>query len=184
MPQAKTPPMETSDEANAKQLDLAHMQGQAFGEAVKTMTQEEAHGAEQAAGDYLVGYAVESAEGMYQQRDGKLHWQEPTNENCHVEVVVRDGADRRFVPYLEVQATLIDASGTDVGSHRQPFLWHPWLYHYGRNWHVPGDGEYTLRVRIDAPDFPRHDKKNGLRYAEPVEVEFRNVKITTGQKKS
>lgn len=62
------------------------------------------------------------------------------------------------------------------------FLWHPWLYHYGRNWTVPRDGTYGLRVRIEPPDFPRHDKENGLRYREPVEVVFDGVHIETGQK--
>jgi hypothetical protein len=57
-----------------------------------------------------------------------------------------------------------------------------WLHHYGRNWHVPADGDYTLRIRIEAPTFHRHDKKNGQCFAEAVEVEFSNVKIETGQK--
>ncbi len=81
-------------------------------------------------------------------------------------------------------ATLIDADGNIIATHPQPFLWHPWLYHYGRNWEVPGDGTYTLRVRIDPPMFMRHDSTNGKRYAERVEIEFKNVKIETGQKKS
>jgi hypothetical protein len=69
-----------------------------------------------------------------------------------------------------------------VGSHIQPFIWHPWLYHYGRNWQVPEAGDYTLRIRIEAPIFHRHDQKNGRRFAEEIEVEFSNVKIETGQK--
>jgi hypothetical protein len=77
---------------------------------------------------------------------------------------------------------LIEADGQAIGTHRQPFLWHPWLYHYGRNWEVPGDGSYRLRVRIEPPEFPRHDKINGRRYAEPVEVEFENVRVETGRK--
>jgi hypothetical protein len=64
----------------------------------------------------------------------------------------------------------------------QPFLWHPWLYHHGLNWKLPGDGAYIIRVLVEPPDFMRHDKINGRRYAEPVEVEFRNVQIRTGQK--
>ena len=114
---------------------------------------------------------------MYVLEDGELVWHNPTDENVHVEVVVRDGADGRFIPGLTVHATLVDAKGSELGTHLQPFLWHPWLYHYGRNWQVPGQGEYALRVRIDAPDFMRHDKENGRRFAYPIEVEFRNVKI-------
>lgn len=187
MTQSKTgqrPPMHPSDEANSEQLQIAKEQGDAMQHAVKTMTEREAQGQAQQAGDYLIGYAVEEAEGMYHLRDGKLQWQNPQDENVHVEVVVCDGADKRFIPYLTVHATLIDDQGQEVGTHLQPFLWHPWLFHYGRNWRVPSAGEYTLRVRVEVPDFPRHDKTNGDRYTEPVEVEFAGVQIETGQKNS
>ncbi|NIR39994.1 MAG: hypothetical protein GWN07_29510 [Actinobacteria bacterium] len=176
--------MEPSDEATDAALKLARDQGDAMERALKHMTEEEAtDGGEQHAGDYRVGYAVEKAEGLYHMRDGHLRWEEPTDENVHVEVSVRDAADGRFIPGLTVHATLIDPDGQEVGTHTQPFLWHPWLYHYGRNWRVPGDGAYTLRVRVDAPTFHRHDRINGDRYADPVEVEFRGVRIVTGQKK-
>lgn len=52
------------------------------------------------------------------------------------------------------------------------------------NWRVPGDGKYNLRIRVDVPDFPRHDRTNGDRDAEPIEVEFTGFQIKTGQKKS
>ena len=178
------PPMRSSEEATQEQLKLAKAQGEAMQQALEHMIQKEADdGAEKRAGDYLVGYAVEEAEGMYHLHAGELQWHEPEEENVHVEVSVRDGADGRFVPGLTVYATLIDRAGRKVGTHQQPFLWHPWLYHYGRNWRVPGDGEYTLQVHIEPPTFHRHDKINGKRYVEPVEVEFTGVKIKTGQKK-
>lgn len=183
VPEPRMPPMETSDEAKPKMLEMARKQGQALKEAADFMMNEEADdGGETHAGDFLVGYAVESAEGMYRPRDGKLEWQDPTDENCHIEIAVRDAGDGRFIPALNVRLTVLDSEGTEVGTHEQPFLWHPWLYHYGRNWKVPGDGTYTFRVHIDPPTFARHDKKNGLRYREPVEVEFRGVRIQTGQK--
>jgi hypothetical protein len=180
----RTPTMGVSDEADEQQLQLAREQGSAFGRALEHMTQTEARGAELRAGDYLIGYAVEEAEGMYALEEGELVWHNPTDENVHVEVVVRDGGDGRFVPALTVHATLVDSNGKEIGTYLQPFLWHPWLYHYGRNWQVPGAGEYTLRVRVDPPEYMRHDKVNGRRFAYPVQVEFRGVKITPGQKKS
>jgi Fe2+ transport protein len=181
--QPRTPPMQSSDEADAHQLQLACEQGEALQHALEHMIEKVAHdGAETEAGEYRVGYAVENAEGMYHMRNGKLEWSEPEEENVHVEVSVRDGADGRFVPGLTVHATLLDADGNNLGTHRQPFLWHPWLYHYGRNRKVPGDGTYTLHIRIEPPEFCRHDKKNGKRFAEPVDVEFNNVKIKTGHK--
>jgi len=177
------PPDRVSDEATERGLELAREQGAALGKTLQYMTGEVAQeGREQAAGDYLVGFAVEDAEGLYFWRDRQLEWEEPTDDNVHVEISVRDRADGRFVPGLEVFATLIDAKGNEIGTHRQSFLWHPWLYHYGRNWKVPGEGKYTLRVRIEPPTYPRHDKINGKRYTRPVSVEFREVRIETGRK--
>jgi uncharacterized protein involved in high-affinity Fe2+ transport len=55
------------------------------------------------------------------------------------------------------------------------------LYHYGRNWKVPTDGEYTLKVHIDPPTFMRHDEINGCRFTKPVDTEFTGVKVERGQ---
>jgi hypothetical protein len=176
------PPMQESDEATKKGLRLAKEQGNVYQQALDYMAKEVAQGSKKPVGEYLVGYAVEEAEGMYEPQDGQLQWQEPTDTNTHIEVAVCDGADGRFIPGLTVYATLIDSTGKEIGTHQQPFLWHPTLYHYGRNWKVPEDGEYT--VRIETPNFSRHDKIDGKRYTQPVEVEFTNVKIKTGQKKS
>ena len=69
----------------------------------------------------------------------------------------------------------------EIGTHPLPLLWHPYLYHYGRNWRLPGDGTYSLRVRFKAPQFHRHDKKNGKRLAKDADVTFHNVRIETGR---
>ena len=78
-------------------------------------------------------------------------------------------------------ATLTSEDGEQVGPFEVPFLWHPGLYHYGRNVEVPGDGSYTLDIRIEPPKFMRHDETNGNRYGSPVEVTFEDVDIETGQ---
>jgi hypothetical protein len=176
----QTPPTLPSDEATNIELELARKQGDTMGEALEHMIGEVADdGQEIKAGHYLVGYAIEAAEGMYVMNDnGELTWQEPEKENIHVEVSVRDGADGRFIPYLTIHARLIDSEGNDVGMHKQPFIWHPWVYHYGRNWHVPKSGNYELEVDIKAPTFHRHDKKNGKRYPDDVNVTFSNVNVT------
>jgi hypothetical protein len=180
---SKTPPMKESDEAKPEQLDMARDQGEAYLTALKHMAKEEADsGGEKMAGNYVVAYAIEKAEGMYKLSQKELKWQEPGKKNCHIEISVRDGADNRFIPNLNISVTVVDENDEEIGTHKQEFLWHPWLYHYGRNWQVPKDGKYTLKVKIEAPKFMRHDKKNGLRYAEDVEVVFEGVKIKTGQK--
>jgi uncharacterized cupin superfamily protein len=184
MPAARRPPMAESEESTERQLELARRQGAALQEAVDAMDEESDSGVlVERAGDYAIAIAVEEAEGMWMPHDGELRWQNPERENCHVEVCVRDGADGRFVPGLAVTVTLIDPDGSEVGTHEQPFLWHPWLYHYGRNWTVPEEGEYTVRVRVEASTFMRHDHENGRRYLEPVEVEFASVPIEPDQKK-
>lgn len=181
--QPARPPMDPdTDEADQQQLDLARRQGDAYGDAVMHMAEQVAQaGGQQRAGDYLVGYAIEEAEGMYAFDDGALSWQEPDSENLHVEVVVRDAGDGRFLPGCGVTVTLVDADGVEVGTHEQPLLWHPMLYHYGRNWTVPGDGTYMVRVHISPPRFMRHDEVNGRRFTEDVTVEFTDVTVTTGQ---
>jgi hypothetical protein len=173
-----------SGEATEEQLQLARDQGTSFGKAVVMMTREEAHGEQAEVGDLLVAYAVEEAEGMYEWVDGQLEWRNPRDENAHIEVVVRDAHDGRFLPGMDVYVSVFTEAGEEVGTHQQPFLWHPWLFHYGRNWTLPGDGTYRMAVHIKPPGFMRHDKLNGARYSNPVDIEWPDVRIETGQKRS
>lgn len=183
MSTGQLPPMDPhTDEATPRQLDLAREQGEAYGRALRHMTDEVAHdGGVRTVGHYLIGYAVEEAEGLYEWVDGELVWREPEDENLHLEVAVCDAADGRLIPGVRVTATLIAPDGREVGTHEMPLLWHPMIYHYGRNWTVPSDGEYTLIVRVEPPRFMRHDQVNGRRFTEPAEAEFRGVSVRRGQ---
>lgn len=176
------PPMNpVTDEATARQLELARRQGDAYGAAVEHMVGDVAQGgSEQRAGDYLIGFAIEEAEGMYAMKGGELEWQEPDG-NLHVEIVVRDAADGRFVPSLDVAVTMLDSDGKELGTNTQDMVWHPMMYHYAHNWDLPGDGTYTLRVDVGPAQFRRHDEINGKRFAEAVSVTFDKVKVQTGQ---
>jgi hypothetical protein len=180
---SRTPPARVSDEADQNQLDMAKTEGEAYQKSLKYMVNDVADaGGTAHAGDYIVGYAQERAEGMYMlQSEGHLEWTEIEDENCHLEVSVSDAADGRFVPHLKVYATLISEAGETVGPTKIPFVWHPGVYHYGKNLKVPGDGRYTLHIRIDPPTFMRHDEVNGKRYAEAVEVTFVDVQVSTGR---
>lgn len=183
MPDSEGPGYRPSDEVDARQLEMARQEGDAYQRALHYMADEVAEGGgQQRAGDYEVGWAQERAEGMWHLQDGQLVWHEPAEgENCHLEIAVTDAGDGRFIPYLDVQATLIGPDGQETGPVTIPFVWHPGLYHYGRNLEVPGEGKYTLRVQIAPPAFMRHDQVNGRRYAEPVEVEFRDIHVTPGR---
>lgn len=179
----KQPPDVPSEEADRMQLELAKEEGRAYSKSLEYMANKVAeNGGSADCGDMVVAFAQEKAEGLYRLRDGELVWEEPSlDQNCHLEISVLDANDRRFIPCLDVRLTVTDAKGNQIGSEMMPFLWHPGMYHYGKNWALPGNGAYDLEVEIKAPDFPRHDKENGQRYSRPVRAHFRSVEITTGR---
>jgi hypothetical protein len=168
--------------ASSAQPSAAWAQGDAYGRALALVAGGFASdGGEQQAGDYLIGYAVADAEGTYEWVDRQLEWRDPVEENIHLRISVRDAGDGRFVPGLRVVATLIDPDEVPVGSHEHPLVWHPVLYHYGRNWLVTSDGEHVLRIEVDPPRFQRQDDVNGLRFMDRVAVEFPCVNIRRGR---
>lgn len=179
----RKPPEKPSNEADRHQIAMAKREGAAYHASLKYMAEQVADsGGQKRAGDYIVAYAQERAEGMYiLKREGELAWGEPEEENCHLEISVSDAGDLRFIPYLEITATLTPASGKAVGPFAVPFVWHPGLFHYGCNVKVPGDGKYRLDVVIQPPTFMRHDKDNGKRYAETVAVTFDPITIKAGR---
>jgi uncharacterized protein involved in high-affinity Fe2+ transport len=181
---ATKPPMDpNTSEATAPQLDRAVAQGDAYRDAVGYLAEHVAQGGGQVlAGNYLVGYAVEDAEGFYEwQGDGELHWHNPGDANAHIEIAVADGADGRFIPELTITVSVVTPDGQELGPHLHPFMWHPMVYHYARDWQLPEGGDYTLQVHIQPPTFMRHDEVNGRRYLEPVDVVFENVEIKLGK---
>jgi hypothetical protein len=173
--------MRPSDEATREGLRLAREAGEAYQRMVSYFLENVAdNGATMQVGDYRVGLALEGAEPLwYPQGDGLELAEPPQQANLHVEVVVTDKDDGRFIPELAVAVTLEAQDGSKVGTWDLPFLWHPTLYHYGRNVGIPHGGKYTVRVSIAAPTFSRHDKVNGRRYMEPVLAEFRDLEVRT-----
>ncbi|WP_232686857.1 iron transporter [Halobacterium zhouii] len=170
-----------SDEVDETQLQLAEKMGEAFMEGVEYMITEVAHtGDTKEAGEYVVGFAQEEAEGLWALEDGEFSWHEPGDANCHVEVVVVDAADERLVPRCDVSFSLEGDSG-EHGPFDAELLWHPGIYHYGANVELPESGTYDLHVTVDPPTFHRHDEKNGDRFGERTEVTFSGVDIETGQ---
>lgn len=172
------PGLQVSDEASAEGLRLAREAGEAYQRMVRYFIEKIAHcGRMQEAGDYRIGVAVEKAEPLWHPSGGKLVLAKPPlKANQHLEVVVTDAADGRFLPELDVTVTVL-REGREIGSWDLPFLWHPTMYHYGRNVTIDGSGKHTLRVSIAPPTFHRHDEVNGKRYADPVVVEFADIDL-------
>ncbi|WP_380678199.1 iron transporter [Salinigranum sp. GCM10025319] len=176
------PQKQSSDEVDANQIQQSKTEGEAYQTSVSYMANTVANdGGTRAVDEYVVGYAQEEAEGMYQLVDeGEFEFVEPDGENCHLEVVVADVEDKRFVPYCDVTATL-ERDGREYGPFELPFLWHPGVYHYGTNVEVPEAGRYDLHVTVDPPEFGRHDEQNGDRYGETAEVTFEAIDVETGR---
>ena len=171
----------------ARALELAKLQGQSLARAYAEMSSAVANdGAQVLLGDYRVAYAVEFAETYWHMCDGHLRLnlrpEQSTETNAHVEIAVLDALTGRFLPGLDVWVTLVDADGQVVGTESQHFMWHPWMHHYGRNWRIPGSGHYRLRVHVAPPAWPRAGVDPARRFAQPVDVEFPNVRMLTGQK--
>ena len=176
------PQKQPSDEVDVNQIQQSKTEGEAYQTSVSYMANTVANdGATKEEGEYIVGYAQEEAEGMYELvGEGEFEFVEPDGENCHLEVVVADAGDKRFVPYCDVTATL-ERDGEEYGPFELPFLWHPGVYHYGSNIEVPESGTYDLHVTIEPPEFGRHDEQNGDRYSETVTVTFKSIDVETGQ---
>jgi hypothetical protein len=167
-----------SEEAKPHQHAFAQAQGKEYARAVTHMAETVAQlGGEVQAGEMIIGLAIEKAEGMYVMRDGELIWEEPGQDNAHLEVSARDATDQRFIPGLEVRVRVLDEAGGVAAQQTLPMLWHPWLYHYGANMALPEKDELTVEIEIEAPAFPRHDEKNGKRFADDVFVSFEGVAL-------
>src|SRR3954451_4460753 len=123
-PDQGIPPETPSDEADRQQLEMARQEGEAYQRALLYMVHQVAHsGDQQRAGDYIVAYAQEEAEGMYRLRsEGELEWIEPEDENCHLEVSGRDAGDQRFIPHVSVEAAPASVEGEQSGPFEMPFL--------------------------------------------------------------
>lgn len=174
-----------SDKMEAAQ-DLAKKAGEAYSNTLQAMYKQANDGKDTTSGDYFLACAVEYSEGYWYPRQGKLVY-EMTNElsaahNAHVEVVARDVKTGRFLHDLNVTATLYDNAGRKVNSKMEMFMWHPWLYHYGENWRVPRAGKYRVHVHIDPPPYRRYGQTLGKQFIMPVDMDFTDITIKTGQK--
>jgi hypothetical protein len=159
-----------------RQLHLARAQGDAYAAAVDHLVG--GRRTERRAGDYWIGYAVEPAQGMYEWLGDGLSWREPDQSDVHIEITLRDAGDGRFVPGARISVTVIDPENREIGTHVHPMVWHPLVYHYGRDWPAGPAGRYRLRVQIEPPRFMRHDQLNGARLSSPAELEFDDVEIS------
>lgn len=167
-------------------LALARPEAQALRNTLANMYKTAIGGRDLRNGDYIVANANEYSEAYWEFENGKFVYatemENSAARNSHVEVAVMDSLTGRFVPGLHITASLTDASGHHLGNHLEPFMWHPWLWHYGANWRIPHNGLYTVHVHFGPPDFARYGKKVGDIMSRPVDLDFHGQKLISGEK--
>ncbi|MDQ2889421.1 MAG: iron transporter [Gemmatimonadota bacterium] len=149
-------------------------------EALRSDGEAGAHGLEVRSGDYRVAVTVQAARGYWQVRAGTLTYvrtDTSVGPAAHIGVTVRDAETGRFIPGLKVRATLLDARGREIDTYAMPFMWHPWLNHYGLNVAVPGQGRYTVHVHADAPGFRRYGSSALRKFNRSVNAEVRGLRF-------
>lgn len=178
-----------------QQEQLVRDQGMAYGRSYDMLMADDPH-AEIEVDDYVVTASFEPAEGMYvPSADGALRWATPRpDDNQHFEVIVRDRRDGRFLPELDVHLRLYRAAGDGHGQGRPatdgepvvdthvPFIWHPFVLHYGLDGTIPGEGDYVAEISIPRPPWNRHDEVRGERYVRDVTVRVGPVHLEPGIK--
>lgn len=177
---------ERLSEAMEGQKELAEHEGKAYDNTVHEMYKQANDGRDTTFGDYIVTYAIEYAEGYWHYEGDKFRYMAENDmsgkTNGHVEVSVRDAGTGRFMHGLDVTATLTKADGTSVSTKNVPFMWHPWLYHYGENWRVPKSDRYNLVLHIPPPSGRRYGKNAGAQFTRSIDLTFNNITVKAGQK--
>ena len=166
---------------------LAQMTGAAYENTLKEMFHQANDGKTATKGNYFIAMAVEYAEGWWLYKADKFLYLAENDmsgkTNAHVEVAVCDTGSKRFLHDLDVTATLYDENNIKIGERNEPFMWHPWLFHYGENWRIPkASRHYRLHVHISPPPYRRYGKMLGKQFTEAVDLDFDNVELKTGQK--
>lgn len=166
-------------------LALARKEGAAVALSLdKALREPGSKGYRRRSGDYNVTVIVKQASSFWDMQDGELVYSVPDSgvPTHHIDVSVRDAASGRFVPGLNVRATLLNSRKRETGTFIFPFMWHPWMNHYGLNVTAPAGGLYTIRVRADGPAFRRYGTGALKEFNRSIDVEVRNVRFTRAAK--
>ncbi len=129
--------------------------------------------------DYILIAYVENSEGSYiKESDGKLDWNDPEKYGLqHFGIIIQDRDDKRFVPYLDVIIRVYDKGGDLITEAKAPFIWHPFVYHYGFDTPIENDGEYYIEVTVKSPKFDRAHRSLGKKYTEDLITRIGKVEI-------
>ena len=172
--------------AEERNQSVADPEAKAFRDTLANMYRTAIGGKDQRAGDYVVANANEYSEAYWSFENGHFalatEMENAATRNAHIEVAVMDAKTGRFVPGLQVTARLTAPDGRVLGTHQEPFMWHPWLWHYGENWRIPHGGRYSVHVHFDPPPYARYGRESGGVMKVPVDMDFDGQQLHPGQK--
>jgi uncharacterized protein involved in high-affinity Fe2+ transport len=161
--------------------ELAHREGDAAERPIITSLRSTGTtGSQVRSGNYKVAVLVGQARGRWELRGGKLSYTTPDSSSeqlAHIAVSIRDAASGRFVPGLNVRATVLNSKKKEVNTYALPFIWHPWMNQYGANIPEPKSGRYTIRVRADAPAFRRFGTTALKQFNRGIDVNVSGVRL-------
>lgn len=166
-------------------IDLARREGDAVDRSLVEVLHEGANGSQLRTGDYRVAVLIHPARGYWNSQGGKLSYISPDGSlgpAAHIDVSIRDATTGRLVPGLNVRVTILNSRKKEIDTYALPFMWHPWINHYGLNVPTPAPGRYTIRVRAEAPAFRRYGSTALKRFNRPVDVEVRDVRFAPAEK--
>jgi len=104
---------------------------------------------EKKVGQYFIGFIAENVEEIYAYRSGTLSGTKKPADNYHLEVVLREAASGRIVPYAGLTMRLANQkTGQQINYNLVP-MWATFL-HYAANAEV-GSGVWEVEVQIAAP---------------------------------
>jgi Fe2+ transport protein len=162
-------------------VDLARDEGEAVDRPLTALIAgPDASGSQVRSGDYKVAVVVQQDRGYWEARNGKLSYVNPDSSvgpTVHIDVIVRDATTGRFVPGLRLRATILNSRKKEIDTYTLPFMWHPWMNHYGLTVPTPGKGRYTIRVRAEAPDFRRYGNTALKKFNRAIDVSVRGVRM-------
>ena len=158
-------------------MHLARLQGDAYAQAAAYLLSEaSAIGAEGRVGGYWISY-VAGVETGTDPPNGTRDQGDIDAGMVLLGVIVRDAADGRFVPGLQVVVTVVEPGGSEIGCHEHPLLWHPLVHQYALAWALPRAVPLRLRVSIAWTPVVQKSRSYCNRLATSVEIEFSDVII-------
>lgn len=141
-------------------------------ELVDYSYQKDAYQHEKIEGDLLFALIIEKARWLQFIQNDQRIMKKPDFENAYIGVAIHSTKDFHFIKDLSVNVSVYDQKGTLIGEHQHFYHPRPELHNYGQNWILPGDGIYSIVVKIE-----NQNDETGKNYS----VKFSNVKIQTGQ---